>query len=129
MMLRYRATVGVLERAVAVGLLAAALATGGCDSGDPVDKDMVKKERVEPPPPAKRKREKVVLEPLASPDCAAPLPELTAAPSKVQEADGLRAPATAGPAMLVAGPILGDITDQSVTVWINADRAVPWQVS
>jgi alkaline phosphatase D len=48
---------------------------------------------------------------------------------KVQDSDGLREPATDGPAKLKAGPILGDIGDQGVTVWISADRPAPWRVS
>jgi len=75
------------------------------------------------------KPEKVELPPLASPDCAAALPALEAAPPKVTEADGFRALGPEGAPKIGAGPILGDVTDQSVAVWIRTDRASPWRVS
>src|SRR5687768_2682721 len=56
------------------------------------------------------------LPPLASPDCAAAPPALSEGPIKVQDVDGVRTPATEGPAKLSSGPILGDVSDQSVTV-------------
>lgn len=82
-----------------------------------------------PPAPAKKDDVKVELPPLESPDCAAATPELTGQRMKVREADGYRKPATEGPIKLLAGPILGDATDQSVTVWVDVDRPAPWRVT
>jgi phosphodiesterase/alkaline phosphatase D-like protein len=126
MMLRYRINVGVVGRAVGSALVAGALMASAC--GGPA-KDEPKKERVAPPPAPLDKPEPVEMPPLPSPDCAAPVPALTAERMKVQESDGLRAPATEGPAKLNAGPILGDIGDQGVTIWISTDRTVPWRVT
>jgi hypothetical protein len=112
--------------------LAAALAvtcvSAGC-GGPPKSEGeqgaLLSKDKEAKPKPA----EKVELPPLASPDCAAALPALEAAPPKVTEADGFRAAGTEGAAKVGAGPILGDVTDQSVAVWIRADRPTPWRVS
>lgn len=110
---------GLRAVAIVVAMLGMSAGCGGSQKSE--EKVVPKAEKLA--------KEKVELPPLASPDCAAALPPLAAMPSKVTEADGLRVPATAGPPTFGAGPILGDVTDQSVAVWIRADRPTPWRVS
>jgi alkaline phosphatase D len=111
-------------RAIAVALAVTCLGAGcgGPPKSQGEQSAAVSKDDEAKPP-------QVELPPLASPDCAAALPALEAAPPKVTEADGFRAAGTEGAAKISAGPILGDMTDQSVAVWIRADRPTPWRVS
>lgn len=111
-------------RAATAALVVLTTACGS--SAKPEDKQASSSKAQKDKPP-KRAVEKL---PPLTVDCAQALePAPAYVPPAVTERDGFRAEATEGPAALSAGPILGDMTASSVSVWIRADRATKWRVS
>ena len=66
--------------------------------------------------------------PLVAADCAEQAATVADSLPEVTDADDLRKVVIDGAVELSAGPILGAITDRSVTVWVRANRPSPWRI-
>lgn len=67
--------------------------------------------------------------PLRRPSCATPQPLAAYEPPTITEEDGFRKDMLVADArQLRAGPVLGDVTNESVRIWIRAGAPLPWRV-